>query len=749
MGAGMSQASQLVADALPRKLQTGADATRAPTGAGADAGLHQAAPASLPAGAGQPLPPLSLLREDLMLLPSSDHRDGSPTWVIQDPVRNKFIQIGWLEFELLSRWQPDALTVLREVVQETSLRPALADVLAFAQYLRQQGLTQMTSKPDLQAARAQPGKPGLANWRWWLHNYLFFRIPLARPDRFLQWIAPVTRWLFNPWLLGLLAGACALGVLLAARQWDVFVRSFVDSFTLSGLLSFAVALMLAKILHEMGHAVVATRLGVRVAHMGVAFLVLWPMLYTDTSESWRLRDHRQRLQIAAAGMLVELTLAGLALLVWALAPPGAVRSASFYLATTSIIMTLALNLSPFMRFDGYYVLSDILDMPNLHERSGALAKTWLRRTLLGWQDAWPEMFPRKVQITMIVFALCTWVYRLFLFLGIAVAVYVMFFKALGIFLFAVEIIWFVIRPFQAEFTVWFRRRRDIQTGRASVWLLLFLLPLVLLAVPWQHDIHAPAHLRAEYRSIYSPLAGRVLSVQKPGLVAAGQPLVVLDSPRLRSEAARAKINTQSTQAALTSIELAQDGKREDIGKLGETVQQYAAEGRAASQELARLRLISEFAGQWMDVDNTVVPGSWVRPQDMLGTLVDDSRWLVEAWVEESLVQRLVVGAKGKFYPGNVMEAPIEVTLVQIDPLRATSVPQPGLSVDHGGAILTQTEGRTLVPREALYRVQLQVQTKPDITRWTRGRVVLQGEQYSLLLRGLRYASSILIRESGF
>jgi putative peptide zinc metalloprotease protein len=206
------------------------------------------------------------------------------------------------------------------------------------------------------------------------------------------------------------------------------------------------------------------------------------------------------------------------------------------------------------------------------------------------------------------------VYRLFLFLGIAVAVYVMFFKALGIFLFAVEIIWFVIRPFQVEFTVWFRRRRDIQTGRASVWLLLFLLPLVLLAVPWQHDIHAPAHLRAEYRSIYSPLAGRVLSVQKPGQVTAGQPLVVLDSPRLRSEAARAKINTQSTQAALTSIELAQDGKREEIGKLGETVQQYAPNLQGNGQTLITLWCRAHGCGRktcwalwWM------IRAGWWRP----------------------------------------------------------------------------------------------------------------------------------------
>jgi putative peptide zinc metalloprotease protein len=696
-----------------------------------------------------PMPVLAALREDLVLFPSSDNLDGSPTWAVQDPVRNKFVQIGWLEFEMMARWQPNPVLLMKSLVQETTLRPSLEDILAFGHFLRSQGLVRIESREDLALARKVPAKPGLTNWRWWLHNYLFFRIPLARPDRLLGSVVPRLEWLFSPATLLVLALLCGMGVVLAARQSELFVQTFVDSLTLAGLLSFAFALMLAKTLHEVGHAVVATRYGVRVAHVGVAFLVLWPMLYTDTGESWRLRNHRQRLHIAAAGMSVEMILAGFSLLGWALSPPGALRSACFYLATTSVVMTLALNLSPFMRFDGYYVLSDAMDMPNLHERAGAIAKTWIRRTFLGWLDPWPEHFAPSKHKALLCFAISTWVYRLGLFLGIAVAVYLMFFKVLGIFLFAVEIVWFVMRPVYTELRTWRARRRDIHRGRASLWLLLLLGGVGLWAFPWAHDIHAPAQLRTEYRTLFSPIAGKIVSLHAPGAVAKGEPLVVLDSPKLRNDVQRAQINVTATRAALASAELGVEQNRDQVGKLGVTVEQFQAEDRAADQELARMRLSAEFPARWTDVDPSLAVGVWLRPQDPVGTLVDESTWWVEAWVDESEIQYITVGVQGKFYPSNRVDKPLQVKIVDIDSVRAATLPHPGLSTEHGGSIPTTTEGKTLVPREALYQVRLQVNGQPEQMRWARGRITVQGERYSKLWHALRYASSVLIRESGF
>jgi len=152
------------------------------------------------------------------------------------------------------------------------------------------------------------------------------------------------------------------------------------------------------------------------------------MAYTDTTETWRLTDRWKRLQVAAAGIATELVVAIWATLAWALLPEGTLRGAVFALATTSWVATLAINASPFMRFDGYFILCDALDMPNLHERSFAMARWKLREWLFGLNAPRPEHFSPRKQAALITFAWVVWLYRLVVFLGIAVLVYHFFIK---------------------------------------------------------------------------------------------------------------------------------------------------------------------------------------------------------------------------------------------------------------------------------------------------------------------------------
>ncbi|UGA40408.1 hypothetical protein JOS77_14430 [Chromobacterium haemolyticum] len=162
--------------------------------------------------------------------------------------------------------------------------------------------------------------------------------------------------------------------------------------------------------------------------------MMMPVLYTDTNDAWKLNSRRQRLLIGGAGMLAELVLAAWATLLWSFLPDGPLRAGVFLLATTTWLATLAINASPFMRFDGYFLLADYLGLPNLHNRAFALARWQLRKTLLGLDDPVPEHFPAARRRGLILFAWATWLYRLVLFLSIAFLVYHLFFKALGMLL---------------------------------------------------------------------------------------------------------------------------------------------------------------------------------------------------------------------------------------------------------------------------------------------------------------------------
>ena len=698
--------------------------------------------------AGAPVATLPPLREDLRLHEVAASRDGAPAWSIQDPVTNRFYRIGWLEFECLLRWPGDPAAIAQDIASATPLAADKALVEDFARFLMQHHLVRPSGQEVTRLANLASA-PGWRHWRWWLHHYLFIRIPLVRPDRWLAALLPLVRPAMSRNGLMAVLMASLLGVVLVARQWDAFTHGVLDILTPSGILGFMVAIVISKTLHEMGHALVSTYHGVRVAHMGMAFVVLWPMLYTDTSESWRLRSHRQRLSISIAGIAVELGLAGLSTLAWALMDDGPLRQAMLYLATTGWVLSLALNASPFMRFDGYFIASDLLDFPNLHERSGAMARAWLRRILLGWDEPDPEPFPARTRHWLVAFALGTWLYRLVVFLGIALAVYLMFFKVLGIFLFAVEIAWFIVLPFWSEIAVWRKRWAEVKSDRRRWMWGLGLSTLVLFSVPWASDVDAPGVARPERQQvIYAPFAAQVTAAHPPGAVAAGTLLVQFEAPDLIARESRTDASVQALSRHLAGLVGAEEHGMNQQQASTERLREQLAEATSIREETGRLQMLAEFEGLWVDTDPTIRNGTWVGPRNPLGVLIDPSRWVVEAYVDQRQLERIQVGARARFRPQEQWQS-VAATVVDIDSTRVTKLAYPMLDATHGGPVATQRGERQGVPVEALYRVRLALAAPLTDHHETRGYVIIDGTRRSPAWQFVQRAASVVVREAGF
>lgn len=689
------------------------------------------------------------LRQDLHLFDGGSDAHGGPLWTIQDPVRNRFFQIGWLEYECLLRWPAPAEAIAAEINRTTPLRVVSEQVDAFGRFLSQHQLLQVTTDEQRhyllqqQADAVTPWR----NWRWWLHHYLFVRIPLVRPERRLQRLSQILAPLFSPITLWCVLLAGLLGLLLVARQWDSFTHGIVQLLTPAGLLGFLLALGLSKTLHELGHALVATRYGVRVAHMGVALVVLWPMLYTDTGESWRLKSHRQRLMIALAGVTAELMLAAVATLAWALLDDGGLRQAMLYLATTGWVLSLALNISPFMRFDGYFVLADSLNFANLHERAGAQARVWLRRALLGLPVPYPEPFSRRRRRALIGFALLTWCYRLVLFLAIAWAVYLFFFKVLGIVLLVVELGWFIGKPLMAELSVWWRQRHQIRTGRR--WLLFVLLLALLLGLvwPWPVDVAAQGVAQpARVHTIYAPQASQIRALHPAGQVEQGQLLVAFAAPDLATRQARYQASIATLQQYLNSLESGPQGLAQRLSTR-QRLHQQQAEIDAVQQEQARLQIAAPFDGVWLDLTAGFQPGVWVNTETPVGTLLDPDHWVVDAYVDERDISRIQPGAHAKFQLKGQWQT-LNARVQRIDPTPVRQIPAL-LDSRFGGALATASGEPAGVPSQALYRVRLTLLEAPQQWRETAGQVQITGQARSLLLDGLKTALAVFIRESGF
>ncbi|TFH07454.1 MAG: HlyD family efflux transporter periplasmic adaptor subunit, partial [Nitrosomonadales bacterium] len=427
---------------------------------------------------------------------------------------------------------------------------------------------------------------------------------------------------------------------------------------------------------------------------------------------------------------------------------GAVRGALFFLATTSWLLTLLVNVSPFLRFDGYFILSDAIDFPNLHQRAGEFARIWLRRFLLGFNDAWPEDIQKNNRVLLIVFAFVTWLYRLIVFLGLAVLVYYFFFKVLGIILMAVELVWFIWRPVWSEISVWRERKSEIKTSHVRVTYVLLGLILLLLLVPWQTRIKGSGWVHPErFQVLYAALPGRLVELPKYSNVTIGQTLFVLESPDLRLSAERARGLAQARANELIGLMGLPDGeaRREQVRA---QQNEYIAEEKLFQVEQARLKISAPFSGIVVDLDHNLAPGVWIQPSQPLAALVDYSEWVVDAYIQEGDIHRIKLGDKAQVYAPLTLGV-LQGQVIEVDFIRTTVLPHYSLNAKTGGDILT-LENENNIPRDSIYRVRVKLDMPPaDSNEMRTGNVVISGEAEAWLPIILKRIGAIAVRESGF
>lgn len=698
---------------------------------------------------------LPALRQDLGLHAAAPEHDGSPGWVLHDAAANRFYRLGWPAFEILSRWPlGTAEAIVADIHASTTLQLHADDVAAVVDFLSRHHLLQGGSPAHTEQLTRHAARLRLSPAKWLLKHYLFFRLPLLQPMPLLARLAPLFERVFTPGFWYLVSAALLLGLLLVLQRWDAFTHTFANYQGMGGLLGIGLSLSFAKLLHEFGHALTAYRYGCRVPAMGVAFLVMFPVLYTDTNEAWKLASRRQRLQIGAAGMLAELVLAVFATLLWNFLPDGPLRAGVFMLATTTWLATLAINASPFMRFDGYFLLSDWLGIPNLHSRAFAFGRCWLRRQLLGLDEPLPEAVPAARQRMLTLFAFATWLYRLVLFLGIALVVYHYFFKALGIFLLLVELGWFIAYPLWSELSVWWQRRTELRWNRITCRsVLLLLVALLWVAVPWRAELSAPAVMGAqEVSELYAPAEATAevvqVWVQDGQAVQAGQRLLTLRSPELvwqrqqaeaEAEALRWQLERQPFDDKLLAEGLA-------LQKQWQLAQQRVNQ---LQQQIDRLGVRAPRAGRVVDRSEALQVGTVIPPGERLLAVIDPRRPRGEAFVDEAARMRLTLGGEAVFVANLAEQERVQCRIDNIDRLALPSLDQPALASSFGGPIATQQQQDSLQPLSAQFRVRLS-QCDGGEHWWQEmpGVALLEGERQSLLQQWLNQAVALLQREAG-
>ena len=695
------------------------------------------------------------LRQDLEILRGNSREDGSPAWLLYDAIRNKYFTLGITAFRLIKNWKGgEDLKKFEKKINSQGIETNTEEIKSFISFLQLNNLIIQPigqGVPLLSKQKASLKKNWLLNL---IHSYLFFKIPLFKPDEFLNKSISKVRKLGSKNFRNVIYLLGFIGIFLVIQQYESFVKTFMYFFTFNGLLLYLITLIFVKCLHELGHAFVAKHFGCRVSAIGIAFLVFFPFLYTDTTDAWRLRNHKERLLINFAGILTELHLALIATFAWAILPDGGLKSVAFFIATTSWISSLAINVSPFMRFDGYYVFSDWLKAENLQPRSFALARWKVRETFFGLNHKPPEELNPSRRWIFISYAWLTWLYRFFLFIGIALLVYHLAFKVLGIILFIIEIYWFIMAPIIREIKQWWLLKSEIKFNKETKRLLIIIFSiLILLLAPWKSSMKIPAvYVSEKYSKIYSPYSAQIknILVQKDEIVKKGQPLIELYSPNLEDY-----IN--STRRKLKLIKTKLNRLSDSAGNMDQyiTYQQRLVSVQSELHGLLKIQnkmiIRAPFSGSIKDLDN-LSNGMWVSNKNELFGIVHYGTGQVKGFVKEEQIDRFKSNNTAVFIPNDGVHKKINLISRSLDFSSVGILPYLSLSSTHKGPIAVRLdvdkefENR---PETAYYSANFRPVNKTNIEFELPGYVHVDGYRYSPFLKMFKNIFSLLIRESGF
>ena len=695
------------------------------------------------------------LRGDLTVSRGATAPGGQPTWIITDPVRNRFISIDAPTYELVSLlpFVQSQAELASAVERLFNRRISAADIANFIRFLQIERLvlSRSTGSWKQLAAAERRAQPTILHHL--VHDFIFFRIPLFNPHDVLVRTSGLVEPLFHRAFLYVTISCALVGLHLVSRQWDEFVASMRHFSDWNGAALFATALLLVKVLHELGHAYTAVRAGCRVSSIGVAFMMLMPMPYTDVSDAWRLRDRRQRWAIDSAGIKVELIVAVYAMLAWAFLPDGPWRSLAFALATTSFFMSVAVNLNPLMRFDGYYLLSDLLRLDNLQPRAFAVGRWRLRELLFGLGHPPPEPFTRRTLMALALYAYAVWAYRTVMVLAVAAVLIHFTFKLLGIMLLAIEIVLLIVKPVRSELKEWRAMKEPILNSRRTA-LSGGLAVLLLLGfvVPWNGTIVVPAVVElAKQEAVHGHRPARITQVyaEQGRSFSAGDVLVEMTSDDISQQLKIARLRLQLADTRLAR--LAGDGKDRAASLVLERERLALASEIEGLNEAARDLIIKAPAtGKVLEIDAGIKPGRWINSNEPLLWFGEPGNYVAVGYVPIEAVGRIDRGARGRFIPDSSGGAAWQVTVDVIGSAGVEAVDLKALTSRYDGPLAVEPDSRgRLVPSSAQVRIAMRVElngAEPPVA--VRGVAHLEGRPMSYAERTWRQIVRVLVREAG-
>jgi putative peptide zinc metalloprotease protein len=620
------------------------------------------------------------------------HQYRGETWyILQDTVTGRHHRFTPVAHDVISMM--DGQHNIQSIWDATMTQlgdeaPTQGEMIQLLAQLHAVDALQCDITPDTEELFRRYQQSEQRKWKQRLMTPLAIRLPLLDPDKFLtrylNWVRPLFSWKAAVvWLM-----VVGLAALLAGQHWHA-LRYEITQQVLSpwNLLVLWLVYPLVKGLHELGHAFATRVWGGEVHEMGVLFLVFIPIPYVDASAASAFADKRKRIIVGAAGIIVELFLAAIAFFVWLNVEPGLIRTIAFNIMLIGGVSSLLFNGNPLLRFDGYYILADALEIPNLGTRANRYLGYLVERYAFKLEDARYPTTSVKERAWLVGYSIAAYLYRIVILFAIALYVAGAFF-VVGVLLAVWAVTTQLLLPLMklAKYVLTGDRLRPVRaravTSSAGLFgllmILLFVMPMPL-ATHTQGVVWLPEQARIRTGTncfVKAILAPRDSVVEK------GQPLVACDDPGLPAKVKELQAKLQEYQARLDA-EKVKDLVRAEI--LQEDLSTTKAELVRAQERLEQLEIRSKVDGTFVVPRYDDLVGRYLPQGEVLAYVIDPKLVRVRAVVDqadiglvrkqtESIDLRLVTQV------GNIIQAKIHQEI----PAATDQLPSAALSTQFGG-----------------------------------------------------------------
>ena len=677
----------------------------------------------------------------------SSRKTGSRLgYIVEDELTGKFFQIGISQYTFLS------LLNGRRTVNSALQRTATLlgkhafdqrEVANLCKWAIESGLLETEVGTTLERRERVASDAAMQQATQWL-NPITLKIPLFSPDSIITAANRFLGWLVSPFGAFLWLVMVCYGFGLLILNSDRFFEGGSTSISANDVIWFVVAWVLLKLVHEMAHGLVCKSYGGRVSSCGMLLLLLIPLPYVDVTSAWRFDNKWHRILTSSAGMMLELFIASIACVIWVNADPGPIQYHASNVIIAATLHTLIFNANPLMRFDGYYILSDWLEIPNLATHGRQYVKGFFKWAYFGAkQKPLEEIGPRAVMVRAYGFGTLAWFFMISIGLSLAAS---SLFEGIGLMVAGVALIlWFVIpvvkfakyllvgTEFEQPNRTWFAAAATV-TG--------LIVGAFLFACPSPSVVSAPVVI--DYKPggvIRTKVEGfvRTLHVVPEQAVAEGDLLVTLENRDLKSEFTSLRIDIEISKLRIKS--LLTDGEIASVQLEEESLEANQKRMVELEQMLANLEVRATQAGHVIVSDFEAKLGTFFRPGDELLTIGD----------KDSIQAVALVKQEDIHWIGGEDQAEVEIlvwgdgdkeivtgTVFRCNPRARDDLPHEAFAASNGGPLAVvprqQVEGSSDSDDASMMLTQPRVPIEIALSKDDQQRI-LAGQSGLLMMRG--------------